>query len=309
MDVIRNSDITITPETIYRRYEALAQRVATEEEDLLPGLPIEDTQRLDDVLRGCITDWENERKSLRTTAVVNALGHAVDGTVPTVCLDVLVSLDAVINVLDDIIDDSAPSKADKIGYTANAAFATTLLYGSLPDSVRERATEQLFEYLTQLFQTPRVESELLAGMQRKTSREDQVAVATEIYQYRGLDIDAFVELALLLYTDSTQSDMEPSVRQALHEDLVTYRARRLLFKDVYDIQRDYRDDDVTPVLARVEATGDPAVVETFITDISNQFSYSAHSHDTYRSLLLYLERRPESLSEELSRQMAACAEL
>ncbi|MDS0261260.1 hypothetical protein NDI56_17820, partial [Haloarcula sp. S1CR25-12] len=209
--MVDDTDVKIEPQTVYDRYEALAERVATEEARLLRQFPLDEPQGIDDAIRGCISDWENQRKSLRTVAVVNALEHAADGDVPTVCVDVLVSLDATINVLDDIIDHASPSKADKVGYTANAAFATTLLHSSLPASVHKQATEQLFRYFTQLFQTPKVESRLLASMQRKTSRADQITVATEIYQYRALDIDVFVELALLIYADSAQSDLSQSV--------------------------------------------------------------------------------------------------
>ncbi|MDS0261480.1 hypothetical protein NDI56_18925, partial [Haloarcula sp. S1CR25-12] len=134
-------------------------------------------------------------------------------------------------------------------------------------------------------------------------RADQITVATEIYQYRALDIDVFVELALLIYADSAQSDLSQSVREALHDDLITHRARCLLFKDIHDIQRDYRDNDVTPVLAHLEETEDAAAVATFIDDIANRFSYSADSRGSYRNALLSLERRPDSVVEEISGQM------
>jgi len=309
MGVVDEVDVKIEPQTVYDRYEALAERVATEEARLLHQFPLDEPQGLDDAIRGCISNWENQRKSLRTVAVVNALEHVVDGDVPTVCVDVLVSLDAVINVLDDIIDDRSPSKADKIGYTANAAFATTLLHSSLPGSVHEQAIEYLFEYFTQLFQTPKVESRLLAGMQRETRRAERVTTAAEIYQYRASTIDAFVELALLIYADSGQPKLSQSVGEALRDDLVTHRARCLLFKDVYDIKRDCRDDDVTPVLARVEATEDAAAVAAFIDDVANRFSYSTDSRDSYRNALLHLERRPDSVAEEISGQIDSCVEL
>jgi len=303
METVNETNLKIEPQRIYDRYEVLAERVATEEARILPQLPLAEPQGLDDIVRGCITNWKDKRKSLRTVAVLNAIDHAVDGDLPDACVDVLVSLDALINVLDDIIDDASPSKPAKIGYTVNAAFATTSLYSNLSDSVQKHASKTLFEYFTKLFQIPKVESSLLARMQGKTSPAERVATATEIYEYRALDMEAFVEIALQIYTDSANSALDQSVRAALHEDLVTYRARCLLFKDVYDIERDYRDDDVTPVLARVKSTRDPAVVEQFITGIANQFSYSADSRDSYRDALLHLERRPDSMAEEIAGQI------
>lgn len=290
--------LLIRPEEIHNRYLQLQKSVATREETI--HTPTGDRYGIASVLEDCVCDWKNGKKSLRTVSVLNAYEYTNYAPIETETIDAMVALDAMVNMLDDTIDTPSPSRDEKIKQTANVAFASTLLHDSIPSHVHETVTRQLYEYFTALFQIPYVESQLLEQLERAPTSHQKVNIAAQIYRYRGRVIDAFVQLPSLIYDSSTQHDEPP---EQLVDDLHTFRARRLLFKDIGDIERDHRDEDTTPILHQLERTTSPDQVATFVEDVLAQFEYSTESHQSYRPMLRSIENEPPSIRNQLSAQL------
>ena len=117
-----------------------------------------------------------------------------------------------------------------------------LLAEHSPPDARDKIRDRLRDCVTALFQIPLVEQRLFALMADAADEHQRHKAATQIYVYRSRDIDAFADITALV------TELTAESTQRLRHDLRTYRARRLLFKDIRDVERDLRDDDMTPVI-------------------------------------------------------------
>ncbi|WP_336134380.1 hypothetical protein [Natronomonas amylolytica] len=284
----------VNSDEIGQIYATLAEDVAGREERLQEELPIETTAEIHTHLRSVVNDWETGRKSLRTVPVCSAYAHELDRPLGDSLKRLLTGLDASINVLDDIIDTQDLSPRARIGLTVNAGFSAVLLAEHSPPDARNEIRDRLRDYFTALFQIPLVEQRLFASMADTEDEHRRHEAATQIYAYRSRDIDAFADIAAIV------TDPNVEAEQRLRRDLRTYRARRLLLKDIRDVERDLRDDDMTPViylLQHHETTGD---VLDAVTDLYRRFSYSEDGNKRYGETLRELEKVPDDLHSVLS---------
>lgn len=283
----------IGSDEIGQLYSDLAEDVSTRERQLREELPIESTAEIHAHLRGVVEDWKNGRKSVRTVPVCEVYRLEIGEPLEESLIQLLTGLDASINVLDDIIDTQELTPQVRIGLTVNAAFSVVLLVENTPPRARDEVGNQLREYFTALFQIPLVEQRLFALMEDAETEDQRQQAAEQIYAYRSRDIDAFADIAAVV------SDLDTETKPRVRHDLRTYRARRLLFKDIRDVERDLRDDDMTPViqLLRHHETTDEIVAA--VMDLYRRFSYSEVGNKRYGDRLDELEGEPDDLESVL----------
>lgn len=299
-DSSTSSPVVLPASRIRELYETVANDIDSHEKTLIPELPISQPYGLGEELQTLIERWEAGEKSLRTVPVLNAYALAFPEPIYETTGRALVSLDAFINVLDDIIDTSNLSVEQKIGFTSNAAFSSTELLRTLPPETLTDAAACLQPYFTMLFQIPAVEKRLLNSLRTESDPTKQRAIAVEIYRYRSRGMEAFAELAALIQSKITDQSLDTDTIQRIQRDLRTHRARTLLYKDVRDIIRDAADKDPTPVLSYLRATQCPSDTADFITQVGAAFEYSEQSENTYREALSELEPRPTHLEQVLA---------
>jgi len=275
-------------------YVDLAEDISAREERLREELPIETTAEIHTHLRSVVDDWETGRKSLRTVPVCAVYAHELDRPLGESLKHLLTGLDASVNVLDDIIDTQDLSPQVRIGLTVNAAFSAVLLAEHCPPDERNEIRERLRDYFTALFQIPLVEQRLFATMAAAEDGNRRHQAAKQIYAYRSRDIDAFTNIAAVV------TDLNGETEQRLRHDLRTYRARRLLFKDIRDVERDLRDDDMTPVVHLLQHHDTIEDVLDAVTDLYRRFSYSEEGNERYGEILGELETAPDDLHSVLS---------
>ncbi|MEF8790926.1 MAG: hypothetical protein V5A61_12440, partial [Haloarculaceae archaeon] len=155
-------------------------------------------------------------------------------------------------------------------------------------------------YFTMLFQIPAVERRLLESFRAETDPAKQRVVAKRIYRYRARAMEAFAELPALVQPKVTGRSLAPETVQQVQDDLLTYRARSLLFKDIQDIERDAVTDDPTPVLAHLQSTGNASDTAGFVDELDAELEYSEQSGSTYRNVLYELEFQPTNLEAALA---------
>ncbi|WP_436907471.1 hypothetical protein [Halosimplex marinum] len=280
---------SINSEEIGQIYADLAKDVSVREERLREELPIETTAEIHTHLHSTVDDWETGRKSLRTAPVCTAYAHELDRPIEESLKKLLAGLDANVNVLDDVIDTRDLSPQLRIGLTVNAAFSAVLLAEHCPSDARDEIRDLLRDYFTALFQIPLVEQRLFASMAAATDEAQRHEAATQIYAYRSRDIDAFTDIAAVV------TELNTETKQRLRRDLRTYRARRLLFKDIRDVERDLRDDDTTPVIHLLQHHDTTELVFDAVTDLYHRFSYSEAGSEQYGQILRELETAPDDL--------------
>ncbi|WP_323190687.1 hypothetical protein [Halostella sp. PRR32] len=281
------------PREIRGIYEDLARDVFDREEQLRKELPIETTAGISTHLSGVADDWKTGHKSLRTLPVCNVFACQRSQPLGDPLKRLLTSLDASVNVLDDIIDTQELSTESRIALTVNAAFSATLLAENCPPDIRSEVCSRLRNYFTALFQIPLVEQQLFESLRDAETKQQRQRTAEEIYAYRSRDIDAFVRIAAVV------SELDPEYEQQLLRDLRTYRAHRLLFKDIYDVERDLTDDDMTPVVYLLQQYDSIESVVGTVEGLYRRFSYSDRGSQQYGDILCELEDPPSDLHSSL----------
>jgi hypothetical protein len=289
--------LSVEGDEIRRLYRDLIDDVDIRETHLQDTLPVETTAELPAHLRSTVTDWESSRKSLRTLPVANVYTQELGRPVEDAVLRTLTGLDASVNVLDDVIDSQSLTTETRIRLTVNAAFSSVLIAEHLPADHQQDAGDLLRDYFTALFQIPLVERRLFDRMERVDSDAARTAAAVDIYSYRARDIDAFARLPAL------DSGIDETIERRLVQDLRTYRARRLLFKDIHDVPRDLADEDMTPIihLLRDHRSIDDAV--DVVERINADFEYTEEGAQQYGSLLDELEETPSDIRQLLQEAM------
>lgn len=283
----------VSPGEIRKIYADIAEDVSVREERLREELPIETTAGIHTHLSSVVDDWETGRKSLRTVPVCTVCASELGRPPGNQLKTLLTGLDASVNVLDDIIDTRELPPRVRIGLTVKAAFSTVLIAEHCPPGTRDEIGDRLRDYFTALFQIPLVERRLFASMTAADDQQRRQQAAKRIYGYRSRDIDAFVHLA------TEVSGLNAEDEQRLLRDLRAYRARRLLFKDIRDIERDLRDDDPTPVSFLLQHHDSIEAVLDGVQDLYARSPYSADGDQRYGDALRELEDAPDDLHSVL----------
>lgn len=281
--------LPVSRREVRRIYADLAEDVSVRERRLGEDLPVDTTADIPARLRETIDKWKRGQKSLRTVPVCNVYARHCDGTVADSMKRTLTGLDATINMLDDIIDTQGLTKRSKVALTLNVAFSSVLMVEGCPPDARAEINDVLLEYFTAVFQIPLVERELLERMTRASSPGERLDAATSFYAYRSRDIDAFARLP------ATTRDMDPAVEERLLEDLRSYRGRRLIFKDIRDVERDLADGDTTPVIYFLRTCDGTEEIVDVIRDLHSRFTYSGAGRRSYGDVLEELEDAPDDL--------------
>ncbi|QSG07130.1 hypothetical protein [Halapricum desulfuricans] len=289
--------LPVKEQKIQGLYRDLINDISIREENLRDALPVEATAELPAHLRSTETDWESGRKSLRTVPAVNAYTCELEQTVEDAVLRMLTGLDANVNVLDDVIDSQTLTAETRIRLTVNAAFSSVLITENLPTGRQDEAGDLLRDYFTALFQIPLVEQRLFNEMEDAENDSARVTAGVQIYSYRSRDIDAFARLPALV------AEVTPATKRRLVQDLRTYRARRLLFKDIHDVPRDMSDNDMTPVIHLLQHHQSVDETVDAVERIYAAFEYSTQGTQQYSSLLKELEGVPPNLRALLQEAM------
>ncbi|WP_408957381.1 hypothetical protein [Natrinema sp. 74] len=291
------TELPIEPGTVRERYRDFAAEIERRETSLQSDVPIEEPYGVSEPLYRLSERWDQSEKSLRTTSVLNVYHHSSDPADLQALEPVLLGLDATINVLDDIIDTRQLEPDEKLDLTITTAFSNAYALGNIPPRHLSDVLQRYYEYLVKLFQIPRVEERLLEQFTHAETRRERLKTAEEIYAYRSMDMTIFAQIPAQIL------DLEAENADRLISDLKSYRARRLLFKDLADTKRDLRDHDETPVLALLQNSADPHRIREFLLELVGSFPYSATGRDHYADSLRTLERRPADLTATIERRI------
>lgn len=176
--------------------------------------------------------WRRGRKALRTEVAYRALSGYPDST-----LNASLTLDAMINLLDDIYDE-ALVKEEMALYIVE--LIRTIANMSHLVENGERATME--QYFNKILVIAFSEMHYRTRIKESVSREEKLSNVIKCYEVKSTDMDVFIELPLRArgLDDETTSKYTQLGR--------VHRAISIIVKDLDDLEHDVEAGEETPAV-------------------------------------------------------------
>jgi len=169
-----------------------------------------------------IEKWRSGKKYLRTLTAIKAFpDYSLDS------LNLSISIDAIINILDDLLDENLEKQAK--------TFYIVEIIRTLANYHYQKSNEALRHcigsYFNKCIMIALLEKHFY-DLLRNTKGDDYlIKYPIYIYDIRSLDIDVFIEIPLL---SSNTIQFKDDVLKVAR----TYRALELIKKDILDVEHD-----------------------------------------------------------------------
>lgn len=184
--------------------------------------------------------WESGRKTLRTQAALKIFPDY-----PTRILKLSLVIDAMINLLDEILDEVLV-KDQKAIYILEMVRVLSIFTSALEPKFQLAITS----YFNKGIAIVIPEINLPEKIKQAASFEERLRHSLQCYQSKALVMDIYVELPCIeLYGQS--ADIEPVVRL-----MRIHRAMSIIQKDIVDLDRDKNNGTETPILLLANAQPD-----------------------------------------------------
>lgn len=242
--------------------------------------------------------WATGEKPTRTVPALVAHDRTFEAS-ETPLLRALVGLDVLVTMLDEFIDRETAGGSYRLQVAINAAFASLFSFTNLPPSDAEAVVATTTDYLVQTARIPAVERAVQRELRAADTRERERELIRFAYATRAGDIAVFGRLPGIVH------DTSPERLDRIVRDLITYRARYLVFDDIRDVGADRLNGDETPVGWLLATHDDPDTVRDILAAVIAQFEYE-ESH--YRDTLRELEREPTDVRSMIAAGMDVLAE-
>ncbi len=171
-----------------------------------------------------VAKWFSGRKYLRTAFIKRVLPDY-----PMIIIPLSVSIDATVNLLDDLLDESL-SKDEKGLYLIELIRALATFNNQ---KINAKTRAKIRNYLNKIISIATIEKIHQELMDNETDTRKIVEIGIETFDCRALDGDIYLELAV----DTKYSFNKRDVELLLKKNR-TFRALNLIKKDLGDIKHD-----------------------------------------------------------------------
>lgn len=171
-----------------------------------------------------LAKWMSGRKYVRT--------HFVKQAIPNYPIEVLklsVSLDAIINLLDEILDEELTKEDKALHLIELIRIFAIYSYQNYSEPIRNA----IWNYVNKIISIAVLEAIYTKLIQNETSIDKLVEYSLQIYNCRSLDIDIYIEIPLLVLQSNAQDKI-------LHIGRL-FRAVNLIKKDIGDVEHDKKN--------------------------------------------------------------------
>lgn len=169
-----------------------------------------------------IEKWRTGKKYLRTLTAIKAFPNYSSDS-----LNLSISIDAIINILDDLLDENLEKQA-KIFYIVE-------IIRTLANYHYQKSNEALRHcignYFNKCIMIALLEKHFYDLLRNTKENDYIIKYPTYIYDIRSVDIDVFIEIPLLASNTIQFKDDVLKVAR-------TYRALELIKKDILDVEHD-----------------------------------------------------------------------
>ncbi len=170
-----------------------------------------------------VKKWLSGRKYSRTVFVKQAFGKFY----PKKYLETSIFIDAMINILDDLIDEEIDDK-EKILYVLEILRTFSLYNLQKPNPKIQTAFGYCFN---RLISVPFAENIYQKKIRKEKIMKKIIEYSAEILKHRATDIDVFNEIALMNYKNK-------KVKEKIKKIGKIFRASTIFKKDIEDINYD-----------------------------------------------------------------------
>ena len=215
--------------------------------------------------------WKEGRKVLRTN-----VSRTIIQDYPQKVLRPSIIIDAMINLLDDILDEKM-DKMEKGLYIIELLRINSLL---LKDKLNEKQQEALSKYYNKLLCI--AIPELIYNGKIKSSKDIQeiIRFTTQCYDCKSMDMDIFLELPLI---EMGYDDIE--IKEVVDLSRI-HRALVFIKKDIGDIDHDLKNETETPILIIKNHNN----YKNIVSEILNNYMIKANNHTglKYKEIIMDL---------------------
>lgn len=176
--------------------------------------------------------WNKGDKYIRTEYMLEAFSIYY----PRKFLELSIMVDAMINILDDLLDMDLDKK-NKTIYILEYLRVFSLYSLNRPGRTIQK---NMAVYFNKLISLAIAESQYLRLISKEKSLENIIKHSIDLLLTRSLDIDIFVEIATSDINDKRETEY-------IKDSARTFRAFNILKKDVFDIEHDKRQGQETLV--------------------------------------------------------------
>ena len=198
-------------------------------------------ENLEGVSSAIVKRWESGKKYVRTKFVKENLKDY-----PKDILNASVSLDAEINLLDDLLDEELDKNDRAINVVGILRSLSLLNHKNLNEKTREAVSR----YFEKLLCVAVLEKTYREKIENTDDYDEILSLSEEIYRCRSLDIDIFVQIPLM----NGYKNLSKEERENVLERARLFRGLNLLKKDINDIEHD-KKTEIPNVLISIEKKG------------------------------------------------------
>ena len=176
--------------------------------------------------------WRRGRKTLRTEVAYRALRGYPDST-----LNTSLTLDAMINLLDDIYDEA-------LGKEEMALYIVELIrtIANMNHLLEEGKRAMMEQYFNKILVIAFSEMHYRTGIKESVSYEEKLSNVIRCYDVKSTDMDVFIELPLrAMGLDDETTPMYTRMGRV-------HRAVSIIVKDLDDLEHDVEAGEETPVV-------------------------------------------------------------
>ena len=206
-------------------------------------------------LKSPLGKWKNKEKISRASYVIPLIYIIVSDRAKKFSENnlkdvesILVSLDVIINNLDDSVDILSEDKKEKWKREIVKAINFLYLFFELNkiyhDPKHQKIViDKVFNFIIILTQIPFFERKYSAKITKAKNRAEEKRSAVKCLQERARDVDIFIDF-MSLYLK-----LEKKYSLKISKAIKDYRALELFSKDYYDIKQDLKDKSFTPLVS------------------------------------------------------------
>ncbi len=199
-----------------------------------------------------INSWKKGRKYSRTMFLQKAFGDKF----PNNYLDFSLSIDVMVNILDDFLDENLSQRVKKnyvIEFLRNFSFYN---YKETPKELRDSTAL----YMSKLITLAISEKSLEEKVKNLTNFDEIVDISIDLLKLRSMDIEIFTEIALINNNEDKRKEIIKISK--------LFRAANIFKKDIVDISYDQKNGMETIVTLVLKKD---ISFEKYVNNILNEF--------------------------------------
>lgn len=266
-------------------------------------------ENVKDALKSMLEKWKIGKKISRASYII-PIGYKIPDQYKNSkeknikeIENIIISLDTVINTLDDTVDILIEDKKEKwkreVIKIINFMYVISELNRVIPDiRYQKLIIDTTLNFIVSLTQIPWLEKEYSGKIAQADTKKEEKKFAIECIKERARDIDIFIKL-LILYLN-----LDKKYSLIFTKAIKNYRALELFSKDYFDIDTDIEDKSNTPTIALFKKYSNRKEnFNTIIKDILDELYSEIKNVQPKDEVIIFLEKLGEEKYKKILKHL------